>query len=109
MLLPSISETFGLVLLEAWAAGTTVISSRTSGASALVRDGENGWLFDLSDPRAFHQAVSQVLRNPGLRTRLAESGRQLVTSEYDVRSVACRVKQLYEELIEAKHALRHST
>jgi glycosyltransferase involved in cell wall biosynthesis len=109
VLLPSISETFGLVLLEAWAAGTTVISSRTSGASALVRDGENGWLFDLSDPGAFHQAVSQTLLNPGLRARLAESGRQFVTSEYDIMSVAGRVKRLYNELIEAKHALRHST
>jgi len=109
VLLPSISETFGLVLLEAWAAGSTVISSRTSGASALVRNGENGWLFDLSDPRAFHQAVSQTLLNPGLRARLAESGRELVISGYDVRSVAAQVKQLYNELIEANHALRHST
>ena len=109
VLLPSISETFGLVLLEAWAAGTTVISSRTSGASALIRDGANGWLFDLSDPRAFHQAVSRTLLNPGLRTCLAESGRELVNREYDVTSVAGKVKQLYNELIGAKHALRHST
>jgi len=108
VLLPSISETFGLVLLEAWAAGTAVISSRTSGASALVRDGENGWLFDLSEPQAFHQAISRVLLNPGLRARLAESGRELVISGYDVRSVAGQVKQLYSELIEAKHALCHS-
>jgi len=108
VLLPSISETFGLVLLEAWAAGTTVISSRTSGASALIRDGENGWLFDLSEPRAFHRAVNQTLLNPGLRTRLAESGRQLVNREYDGMSVAGRVRQRYQELIESKHALRHS-
>jgi glycosyltransferase involved in cell wall biosynthesis len=108
LLLPSLSETFGLVLLEAWAAGTTVISSRTSGASALVRDGENGWLFDLPDPRAFHQAVSRTLLNPDLRARVAESGRELVNREYDVVSVAGRVKQIYGELIEAKHALRHS-
>ncbi|MBC8095997.1 MAG: glycosyltransferase family 4 protein [Akkermansiaceae bacterium] len=108
VLLPSISETFGLIVLEAWAAGTTVISSRTSGASALIQDGENGWLFDLSDPRSFHQAVSGALLNPGLRTRLAESGRKLVNSKYDVISVAGRVKQLYTELIEEKHALRHS-
>jgi glycosyltransferase involved in cell wall biosynthesis len=109
LLLPSLSETFGLVLLEAWAAGTTVISSRTSGATALIRDGENGWLFDLSDPRGFHQAISQTLRNPGLRDRLAESGRELVNRKYDILSVAGSVKQLYNELIEAKHALRHST
>lgn len=109
LVLPSISETFGLVLLEAWAAGTTVISSRTSGASALICEGENGRLFDLSDPRAFHQAVSEALRNPGGRERLATSGRELVKREYDATSVAHRVKQLYTELIEAKHALRHST
>ena len=108
VLLPSISETFGLVLLEAWAGGTTVISSRTSGASALIQDGENGWLFDLSDLRAFHQAVSVTLGNPGFRTSLAESGRELVNSKYDVMSVAGRVKQLYTELIEEKHALCHS-
>ena len=109
LLLPSVSETFGVVLLEAWAAGTTVISSRTSGASALVRDGENGWLFDLSDPGAFHRAVGQTLLDSGLRARLAESGRQLVNREYDVTSVGRRVKQIYQELIEEKHALRHST
>ena len=109
VLLPSISETFGLVLLEAWAAGTTVISSRTSGASALVRDRKNGWLFDLSDPSAFHRAVNQTLSDPVLRARLVESGRELVAREYDAVSVAGRVKTLYQELIEAKHALRHST
>lgn len=108
VLLPSISETFGLVLLEAWAAGTAVISSRTSGASALIRDGENGWLFDLSYPKAFHQAVSQTIQNSDLRARLAESGRELVHREYDVTSIAGKVKQLYRELIEDKHALRHS-
>lgn len=109
VLLPSISETFGLVLLEAWAAGTAVISSRTSGASALIRAGENGWLFDLAEPGAFHQAVRQVLLNPALRARQAESGGDLVSREYGALHVAGQVKQLYNELIEAKHALRHST
>src|SRR5579883_1302625 len=52
VLLPSLSETFGLVLLEAWAAGAAVASSRTSGATALIKDGENGWLFDLDAPES---------------------------------------------------------
>jgi glycosyltransferase involved in cell wall biosynthesis len=108
VLLPSNSETFGLVLLEAWAAGTTVISSRTSGAAALVRDGENGWLFDLAEPAAFHRAVNDTLRDPVLRSRLAETGQRLVRNEYDVKAIGRRVKNVYEELIESKHALRHS-
>ena len=65
VILPSVSETFGLVILESWAAGTPVISSRTSGATALVRDGVNGFLFDLDRPAAFHAAVDQILTQPG--------------------------------------------
>lgn len=108
VLLPSISETFGLVLLEAWAAGTTVISSRTSGASALVKHGENGWLFDLENPAAFHAAVGATLANPNLQKQLAESGRELATGN-SIGAVAGRVKNLYAELIEEKDALRHSS
>jgi len=108
VLLPSTSETFGLVLLEAWASGTAVISSRTSGASALIQHGKNGWLFDLSDSAAFHDAINEALLNPQKRAQMAESGRELVAREYDAQSVARRVKHLYDELIEEKHALRHS-
>ena len=108
VLLPSTSETFGLVLLEAWAAGTAVISSRTSGALALVCDGENGWLFDLADPAAFHRAVDETLQNPASRTSMAEAGRRLVQDEYDVKAIGRRVTKIYQELIEAKYALRHS-
>jgi glycosyltransferase involved in cell wall biosynthesis len=73
----------------------------------LVKDGENGWLFDLDEPQAFHEALNWTLANPGVQTQLAEAGRKLVESEYDLASVVTRVKRLYEELIEAKHALRN--
>jgi len=108
VVLPSVSETFGLVLLEAWASGTPVISSRTSGASSLVKQGENGWLFDLETPSMFHEALAVTLQNLELRMQLARAGAELVRAEYDVVSVASRVKKLYEQLIEEKHALRHS-
>jgi glycosyltransferase involved in cell wall biosynthesis len=105
IVLPSISETFGLVLLEAWAAGTPVISSRTSGATSLIVPGENGWLFDLNEPMAFHRAVDEVLLRPEPRTRFAAAGRQLVLAEYDQSAVGRCVKRLYQELIEKKNAL----
>jgi glycosyltransferase involved in cell wall biosynthesis len=108
VVLPSVSETFGLVILEAWAAGTTVIASRTSGASALIKHGENGWLFDLARPSAFHDAIALTLSYPELQKRLAAAGHRLVATEYDVAPVTKGVKQLYEQLIEAKNALRHS-
>lgn len=101
-LLPSHSETFGIVLLEAWAAGTTVISSRTSGASSLVKHGENGWLFDLDRPQGFHEALAATLSDPALRDRQAAAGHEMAATQFGVGAVASQVKQLYEELIEEK-------
>jgi starch synthase len=108
LVLPSLSETFGLVILEAWAAGTPVISSRTSGAAALVTERENGFLFDLDKPAAFHAAADQILKQPGLRARLGAAGRARVIADYDTAVLSARMKRLYEELIGGKNALRHS-
>ncbi len=106
VLLPSVSETFGLVILEAWAAGTPVVSSQTSGATALVEDGENGWLFDLAHPEEFHAAVGAILANPAGAAELGETGRRRVVEDYDTLVLARRMKRLYQELKERAHALR---
>ncbi|MBI4657997.1 MAG: glycosyltransferase family 4 protein [Verrucomicrobia bacterium] len=107
VLLPSHTETFGLVILEAWAASACVISSRTSGASFLIRHGHDGWLFELECPEAFHDAVDRALQTPDWAKDLASVGSRRVVAEYDVSVLAGRVKRLYEELTKT-HAPRHS-
>ena len=106
-ILQSISETFGLVILEAWAAGTPAISSSTSGASALIEHGRTGWLFELARPGEFHAAVDAVLDNPENAKHLTSAARERV-QEFDTRTLAGRLKRLYEELMEEHHALCHS-
>ncbi len=106
-MLQSVSETFGLVILEAWAAGTPALSSRTSGASALISHGKNGWLFDLEKPRSFHEAVAVALTDAGARRAAIDAGRDRVVREFDTRVLASRVRRLYEQLVEGKNALRH--
>ena len=77
VLLPSLSETFGLVVLEAWAAGSVVLSSRTSGPSALIRPGENSWLFPLDEPQIFHNFLNSALTNRDLANEaMANRGAQ---------------------------------
>jgi alpha-maltose-1-phosphate synthase len=109
VVLPSRSETFGLVIVEAWAAGTPVISSRTSGAVALVEDGVNGILFDLERSETFHSAVDLVLSQPERAAQWGLAGRAKVIAEFDTSVRADRLKRLYEELIGEKNALRHSS
>lgn len=102
LVIPSVSETFGLVILEAWAAGTPVISSRTSGASSLIRHGEDGWLFDLGRPEDFQEQVERTLGSPALAAQLSAGGRRRVATEYDSKVLADRMQNLYDELIAEK-------
>lgn len=104
MVLPSTNETFGLVILEAWAAGTAVIASRTSGAASLIRPGENGWLFDLNHAGQFAAAVTEALNQPQHAAALAAAGRTLARTEHDAGILAGRVKALYQSLQEEKRA-----
>ena len=107
LFLPSKSETFGLVVLEAWATGTMVLSTRTSGACTLVRHGENGWLFDLDQPATFHQPLAQALSNTDTARRVLRRGGNEVQTQYHVTALAGRMKALYDELIEEKNAIRN--
>ena len=104
-MLQSISETFGLVILEAWAAGTPAISSRSSGPSALIEQGRNGWLFDLEHQESFHEVIDIALDNEEARSRVIAAGRERVVADYDTAVLAGRMKNLYQQLHEEKHAL----
>lgn len=107
LVLPSKSETFGLVVLEAWATGTMVLSTRTSGACTLVRNGQNGWLFDLDKPETFHAPLTQALAKSDTARRVLRRGGHEVNSQYNISALAARMKSLYEELIEEKNAIRN--
>ncbi|HYG22036.1 MAG TPA: glycosyltransferase family 4 protein [Verrucomicrobiae bacterium] len=109
LIVPSQSETFGLVILEAWATGTMVLSTPTSGATTLIRHGENGWLFHLDKPEGFHEALDHALINTDLARRVVRRGCDDVNLNYNVTALAGRMQQLYQELIEEKNALRHSS
>ena len=104
LVLPSTSETFGLVILEAWAAGTPVICSRTSGAVSLVRPRENGWLFAIDDAAQFLAATEEALTQPAIARACAAAGRQLARTEHDAAVLAGRVKDLYATLQAEKRA-----
>lgn len=102
----STAEPFGIVILEAWAAGTPVLSSRTSGPASLIEHGRTGLLFDLDQAADFHSAIDTLMINQKLHRHLSSEALDHVRAEYDVPTVAARVARVYEELVEAKKILK---
>lgn len=73
---PSRTETLGLVLLEAMAAGTPVIAARSGGIPDIVTDGVNGYLFDPQDEQGAIKATQRLLAHPEERDTLRRQARQ---------------------------------
>jgi len=101
VVVPSHSETFGLVILEAWDAQRPVISSGTSGARDLVEEGVNGFLFELNDPTKFHAAVDRCLGDEKQAREIGCNGFRRA-QEFGTVRLAERVRDLYEELLKEK-------
>ncbi|CAA9344894.1 MAG: D-inositol-3-phosphate glycosyltransferase [uncultured Nocardioidaceae bacterium] len=68
---PSYNESFGLVAVEAQAAGTPVVAAAVGGLTTAVRDGVSGLLVEGHDPDAYAQVLESVVSQPQLRARLA--------------------------------------
>ena len=68
---PSHSESFGLVAIEAQACGTPVVASAVGGLVTAVDDGVSGLLVATREPGAFADAISRVITNPGYRASLS--------------------------------------
>lgn len=96
--LSSTAEPFGIVILEAWAAGTPVLSTHTSGPLTLIEQGRTGLLYDLNVPTTFHQAIDSVFTDDTLHRHLREEALAEVLAKYDVPTIAGRVARVYDEL-----------
>jgi glycosyltransferase involved in cell wall biosynthesis len=73
---PSLTETLGLVVLEAMAAGCPVIAANAGGIPDIVTDGENGFLFDPQNDRGAIEATQRLLANPLERDNIRRAARQ---------------------------------
>jgi len=91
-------EPFGLVLLEAFAAGVPVLVPNSGGAGDLVQHGVNGWHFSANDPVALgHQLLALATAQSALLDTLAGGGRLALAREHDPQRQAQRYAQLVEQ------------
>lgn len=90
-------ESFGIVLVEAMAAGLPVVATDIAGYREVVRDGVEGLLVPPNDPGALAGALRRVLTEDGLAARLGSAGRERARG-YDWSVVAPRLEAIYERV-----------
>ncbi len=100
LLCPAVGGTFGIILLEAMAAGCAIVAADTPGFRTVMRDGQQGFMVDVAaDPDCATLAAqtTRLLQDATLRRRCAAAGRA-TAARFDWPAVAEQVLALYVRL-----------
>lgn len=95
--LPSRHEPFGIVVLEAWAAGKPVIVSNVGGLQRLVDGGKDGLVFDSGDGEGLAAQMVTLLQDSAMAESLAAAGRSKMLAKYTWDRVAEDLERIYRK------------
>ncbi|EPE97838.1 glycosyltransferase [Rhizobium grahamii] len=94
--MPSNHEPLGNVILEAWAQGKPVVSSRSEGPSWFMRDGENGLLVEIGDTDGFSKAIERLINDPLLAAKVTGGGRETLMGQFSEDAVTDAYLELFK-------------
>lgn len=98
LLLPSRSDSFGIVLLEAWAHRKPVIGARSGGIPGVIDEHQNGLLVEFGDVDGLARAIAQLHHNPAQRQEFGNHGWHKTQTVYSWPVVADRVLAVYQQV-----------
>jgi glycosyltransferase involved in cell wall biosynthesis len=97
--MPSRSDSFGLVFLEAWANGLPCVAYRAGGVAEVIHEESDGLLVPCGAVVDLAEALSRLLKDSALRQRLGSTGRQRVLREHDWAPHLHQVREVYRALV----------
>jgi glycosyltransferase involved in cell wall biosynthesis len=94
------AEAFGVVLLEAMAAGLPCVTTEIgTGTSYVVKDGVTGLVVPPKDPEALAKAIDYLLADPVRRRQMGAAGRARVLREFTLSSLTARIASIYRQVL----------
>jgi D-inositol-3-phosphate glycosyltransferase len=103
VVMPSYSESFGLVALEAQACGRPVVGSGVSGLRSVVRDEVSGYLIDDHDAAIYAERIGRLLADPELAQQMGRRGR-LLAQRFSWTRTADGLEGLFDDVFERGQA-----
>src|SRR5207249_4160988 len=99
LIVPSWEEPFGIVLLEAMAAGVPVIATAAGGPQEIISAPAEGVLVPPRDPRALADAIHSLAMDNERRISMVRNARARVEAYFDIRAVVPKIEAVYRRLI----------
>jgi len=99
MVLPSVAEGFGLVLVEAQLAGLAVVGADAGGQREIIEHGRTGILVKPDDPTALAEAIASLYDDEGNALRMAKQGQRTAKQRFLARPTAARLADLYRGIL----------
>ena len=89
------TESFGLAIAEAMAAGTPVVATATEGAREVVVDRETGLLVPIGDVERIAESIAALLADEERRRRMATRAREVVNAKFSLSRMVDQIEQIY--------------
>lgn len=98
LVMPSRTDSFGIVYLEAWLYGKPVIGARTWGVMDVIQDGEDGVLVPFGDTEALAKAIAYLLEHPEEASAMGRRGKEKVLSQHTWDHKYPQIRDVYLQL-----------
>ncbi|CUH94501.1 hypothetical protein P22_0567 [Propionispora sp. 2/2-37] len=92
------NEPFGLVTVEAMAAGTPVVATNTGGTAEIILDDKSGLLIPPETPAKLSEAVAKILNDGKLATKLKEGGIERA-KQYNINNMVVNTRKIYHDIL----------
>jgi glycosyltransferase involved in cell wall biosynthesis len=97
--MPSRTDSFGIVYLEAWLNSVPVIGARAGGVPEIITDGVDGYLVDFADVPALANRIQLLLARPEAARDMGQAGRRKVLAEHTWDHKISRIAEIYDEVV----------